>query len=443
MAMGYEEWKKKPADSDVDGKGGYTQDFTDSYLRIDTEKKMRQCVDDLNTVEEKVTASNKDKNSLKELQQRLIYWLKEFQGNRLVDIKFLQDKYKRICGLLGEKVELKTEVKPEVIAPKGKKSSKPKEEKPVPEAELFKEVESEVKQKNVVEREFNRMILCLEPNQTGQPIKWTDTRTGLTCQMTATWEWTNFMVIDVMTTKLQKKFEENKTTEDTLDDLEELNVETSDPDFNFAAKGWHLWIKMTDEEFRKMTGKDYSSGQIHELLKQTFSVKFSIPYRSYVLTPKRGYVFTDQDKQDFVNHRSKQFYSLGQYGCVEELFQTKKGKRVLRRDHYILFNTPLSLRIIKNILNRNINWVPIELYNENPSAQLFYRHYLIDNNFSNIDLLVSTIIKDLGIKTKIKSAVIARLKKNTLTPLHKLGLIKNVLSVKDSFGEVYKFTLRR
>jgi hypothetical protein len=443
MAMDYEEWKKSTANIDVDGKGGYTQDFTDAYIRIDTEKKMRQCVDDLNVIQEKVRASNMDKNSLKELQERVLYWLKEFEDNRLVDIKFLQDKYKRVCELLGEKVELKVEVKAEVAGPKGKRSHRSKEEKPVPEAELFKEVEFQVKQKNVVEREFNRIILCLEPNQTGQPIKWTDSRTGLTCQMTERWEWINFMATDVMTTKLQKRFEENKTTEDTLDDLEELNVETSDPSFNFAAKGWPLWIKITDEDFRIMTGKNYSSGQIHELLKRTFSVKFSIPYRSYVLTPKRGYVFTDQDRQDFVNNGSNRFYSLGQYGCIEEKFETKKGKVVKRRDHYILFNTRLSLRITKNILNKNINWLPIELYNENPSAQLFHRHYLIDNNFPNIDLLVSTIIKDLGIKTKIKSAVIARLKKNTLTPLHKLGLIKNVSSVKDSFGEVYKFGLRR
>lgn len=441
--MDYEEWKKSTANIDVDGKGGYTQDFTDSYIKIDTEKKVRQCVDDLNVIQEKVRASNMDKNSLKEMQDRVLYWLKEFEDNRWVSIKELQDRYKRVCELLGENVEPKMEVKTEVATPKGKRSHKSKEEKPVPEADLFKEVESKVKQKNVVEREFNRIILCLEPNQTGQPIKWTDTRTGLTCQMTERWEWNNFMATDVMTTKLQKKFEENKTTQDTLDDLEELDVETSDPSFNAAAKGCPWWVKITDEEFRRMTGKDYSSGKIHELLKQTFSVKFSIPYRPYVLEPKRGYVFTDQDKQDFVNSRSKHFWSIGRYGCIGEEFDTKKGKVVKRRDHYILFNTPLSLRIIKNILNKNINWLPIELYNENPSSQLFYRHYLIDNNFPNIDLLVSTIIKDLGIRTKIKSAVIARLKKNTLTPLHKLGLIKNVSSVKDSFGEVYKFALHR
>jgi len=442
--MDYEEWKKSTANIDVDGKGGYVQDFTDAYIKIETEKKVKQCVDDLNVIEEKVQASNKDKNSLKELRDRVLYWLKEFEGNRWVSIKELQDKYKRICELLGEKVEPKMDYKAEAAAPKGKKPRRPKEETlAVPEAELFKQIESEVKHKNVVEREFNRIILCLDPNQTGQPIMWTDTRTGLTCQTTERWDWANFMATDVITTTLQKKFEENKTTEDTLDDLEELNVETSDSSFNAAAKGLPLWVKITDEEFRRMTGKDYSSGQIYELLKRTFSVKFSIPYRPYVLEPKRGYVFTGQDMQDFLNHRSKQFWSIGQYGCIEEKFDTKKGKVVKRRDHYILFNTPLSLRIITNILNKNINWPPRELYNENPSAQSFYRHYLIDNNFSEIDLLVSTIIKDLGIRTKIKSAVIARLKKNTLTPLHKLGLIKNVLLVKDSFGEVYKFVLHR
>ena len=449
--MDYEEWKKSTANMDVDGKG-YCQDFTLAYDIQDAQNFLKPYIDCWNT--------RQDSESLKELLPPIKFYINCFENYKFSispppakQVKMrndylqeLREMFKDGCRTMKEKfnvnvVETKPGTKTEVAAPKGKKSRKSKKETPaVLEEELFKEVESKVKQKNVVERELNRIILCLEPNQPGQPIKWTDTRTGLTCQMTERWDWANFMATDVITTKLQRKFEENRTTEDNLDDFKELNIETNDPSFNAAAKGCPWWVKITDEEFRKMTCKDYSSGQIHELLKRTFSVKFSIPYRPYVLEPKRGYVFTDQDMQDFVNHRSKHFWSLGQYAPVEEFFNNKKVKR---RDHYILFNTPLSLRIITNILNKNINWVPMELYNENPSAQLFSRHYLIDNNFSNIDLLVSTIIKDLGIRTRIKSAVIARLKKNTLTPLHKLGLIKNVLAVKDNFGEVYKFALHR
>jgi hypothetical protein len=191
---------------------------------------------------------------------------------------------------------------------------------------------------------------------------------------------------------------------------------------------------VTDEEFREMSGKNYSSEEIYNLFKSTFSVIFSIPYKVKKLVMGQ-YV---EEKNAFYVHNS----AIGEYGVVRhEGVNGKTGVVVRRREHYVLLNTTLGKLHVDSLLNKNFMGIDKTLYDLPASSQYFYRHFLHNNNYSVMEIGLKKIIYALNIEyTSNRTAMIRYLEDQTLQPLVKHGFIDSFkMKREESQDRIYEF----
>jgi hypothetical protein len=312
------------------------------------------------------------------------------------------------------KDESKVEVKPEVKA----------------------EEEASGELKNLADRELSSRLIPIakKRKEKGFPFEWRDNKANSICTSSGYWDWKNFMVTDVVDTKFVRKLQTMGVTEENINNLESLDVKTDDEKFNNIAKTVKLWVKVTDDEFREMTGKHYSSEEIHNLFKSTFSVIFSIPYKVKKLVMGQ-YV---EEKNAFYVHNS----AIGEYGVVRhEEVNARTGVVVRRRDHYVLLNTTLGKLHVDSLLNKNFMGIDKALYDLPASSQYFYRHFLHNNNYPVMEIGLKKIIYALNIEyTSNKTAMIRYLEDQTLQPLVKHGFIDSFkMKREDSQDRIYEF----
>jgi hypothetical protein len=112
---------------------------------------------------------------------------------------------------------------------------------------------------------------------------------------------------------------------------------------------------------------------------------------------------------------------LFEVACINT--DIRKDGIVQKRQYRLYFNTILGELFVHNLLTRNYDWVNSDLYNLPPSAQVFYRHFLLHHNYTRLQLNMSKIMEEMNFRDKNITNRVRNLEVNTLDPLVGKGLI--------------------
>jgi hypothetical protein len=282
------------------------------------------------------------------------------------------------------------------------------------------------------------------------PFEWEDKHSKKLCSITGYWNARHLMAMDVISYCFLLKTGGNslpKEVSPIFEDIESIKLremelkpfldkspipsEVTEEDIPII-KNQKYWVKLSDKDFRRFTGKEMSSNEIMNLLRETSSVEFclSFPVRLF-----RG------DRKD----AKERWYDMTIFSRLFELasinIDVRKDGVVQGREYYIVFSTILGELFVHNLLTFNFDWVDKKLYNLPRSAQIFYRHFLLHNNFSSIQLNLDTIVSEMNFLDKNITNLIKNLELNTLEPLKRNGLI---LSYKETEGlQGIKYEIKR
>jgi hypothetical protein len=114
---------------------------------------------------------------------------------------------------------------------------------------------------------------------------------------------------------------------------------------------------------------------------------------------------------------------------------------VQSRTYFIFFNTILEELFIHNLLTKGYDWVNSNLYNLPPSAQIFYRRFILHHNYHRIELTLDTILKKMNFTDKNHTNLLCRIEGNTLEHLKMNGLILSYEKKEALEGLKYVITL--
>lgn len=282
------------------------------------------------------------------------------------------------------------------------------------------------------------------------PFEWEDKHSKKLCSITGYWNVRHFMTMDVISYCFLLKTGGNSLPREVtplFESLDSIKLREREMQQCFdrspipsvvteedvpIIKNQKYYVKLGDKDFRRFTGKEMSSNEIMNLLRDTSSVEFclSFPVRLF-----RG------DRKD----AKERWYDMTIFSRLFELasinIDVHKDGIVQSREYYIVFSTILGELFVHNLLTFNFDWVDKKLYNLPQSAQIFYRHFLLHNNFSLIQLNLDTIVEEMKFLDKNITNLIKNLELNTLEPLKRNGLI---LSYKQTEGlQGFKYEIKR
>lgn len=176
--------------------------------------------------------------------------------------------------------------------------------------------------------------------------------------------------------------------------------------------GMKYYVHFTDDDFRKFTSSKLSPSDILNLLLGTSRVEFKLVY-PVRLQDENG----PKDKHYYMNIFSRYF----ELGYIDKKVRT--DGIVQSREYYIGFNTILGELFAHNLLSKNYDWVEPSFYTLPYSAQIFYRRFLIHNNYLRTYLNLETIADKLNLKDKNTSNLIKTIEESAIKPLIEQGLI--------------------
>jgi len=130
---------------------------------------------------------------------------------------------------------------------------------------------------------------------------------------------------------------------------------------------------------------------------------------------------------------------LFEIACINT--DVRKDGIVQKRQYRLYFNTILAELFVHNLLTRNYDWVNSDLYNLPPSAQVFYRRFLLHHNYPKEQLSMSLIIREMNFTDKNMTNLVRNLEMNTLNPLVRRGLILSYEKLEGLNEEKYVFVL--
>lgn len=176
------------------------------------------------------------------------------------------------------------------------------------------------------------------------------------------------------------------------------------------------WIRFDDNIFRKFTKLNLSSGEILNLLTLTSRVEFKLAF------PVR--LQEDKKKLKEKPYMMNMFSRLFEFGYIDK--QSRKTDGVVRsRDYFVIFNTMLGELFVHNLKMGNFDWVREDLYSLPASAQIFFRKFILNNNFPSIPLNLQKIVQRLNLKDRTQANLVKTVVRNVLEPLKRQGFIEN------------------
>ena len=292
---------------------------------------------------------------------------------------------------------------------------------------------------NTSERGMNKAIppVIKKSNQDFfplDPFEWESEKSGQICSITnGYWDAKNYMVMDVVGYFYLLKEGGDCLPEiiaPIFNDVEsirkrELELDVSnenksnspmmirEEDLSTIRKQKY-YVKFDDHQFRKFTGLDLSSNDILNLLLRTSLTEFKITYPVRMVREKGKKM---EEKWYSMNIFSRPF----EMGYINQ--DIRKDGIVQSRSYYIVFNTILGEMFVHNLMTKNYDWISNNLYHLPPSAQIFYRHFLLHHDYPQTQLNLSTIKEKMKFQDSNITNLIANLEINTLNPLERNGLI--------------------
>jgi hypothetical protein len=281
------------------------------------------------------------------------------------------------------------------------------------------------------ERGINRAILPVI-NKPGHPIEypfeWNYLNTNQTCIINkGCWDANNSMVMDAIGDMFLIKEGGDVFPKDACLLFEDVNSiwkresaiarDACEPNTVFdieAVERQRYWIQFTDADFRKFTGKDFTSNHIKELLHETANVEFKLVFP---VRMKNGRKFKDKIYQ--MNYFSR-FY---EFSYIDE--DIRNDGIVKSRRYYIVFNTMLGELYIHNLLARNYDLIDKRLYMLPQNAQMLYKHFILNNNLDTISINLFTIKERLHLYDDNITNLTRTVESNILDPLKQYGYISS------------------
>jgi hypothetical protein len=236
------------------------------------------------------------------------------------------------------------------------------------------------------------------------------------------WGATNYMVMDVLAYFFLLKEGGDQLPKDPTPifvDLEsitqrEAQLNPSIP-INCApgpASKAPYYIRFTDKDFRKFTGVSWSSRRILSVLRQTSQVEFKLTY------PVRLRESGQPMEKEYKMTLFSRFY---EFGFIDK--KLRNDNVVQEREYKVHFNTILGELFIHNLMSTNYDWVEIRFYKLPSLAQLFYRKFLLHNNFPMQQINLFTIAERLNLSDRNVTNLAGTIEQNALSPLEQHGLI--------------------
>jgi len=307
--------------------------------------------------------------------------------------------------------------------------------------------------RSVSERGINKAIppVVRKKNQVAQTsFEWIDKKSRESCFINnGYWGAKNYMVMDIIGYYLLLKEGKNllpKEPAPIFNDMNSIAIRESSVSGNNIPlsnqstmndqdikriENTRYWILFDDMEFRKSTSLNMSSNEIRDLLLETSRVEFKLVF------PVRMW---DGKKAKEQTYNMNLFSRLFEFGYVDK--DTRSDGVVQNREYRISFNTTLGELFAHNLLSKSYDWLDNRFYSLPYNAQIFYRRFLIHNDYASIPLKIETIAEALSLQDKNITNLVGTIETNILKPLIEYGLIDSYEKNEEGlFG--LKFTIKR
>ena len=286
------------------------------------------------------------------------------------------------------------------------------------------------------------------------PYEWVDEKSGHRCSVNnGYWGARNYMVMDalgyfyllkeggdslpVKRSELFQDLESIRRREVELDNHKGTLVANAgqsmltDTDIDSIMSARH-WIRFDDNIFRKFTKLNLSSGEILNLLTSTSGVEFKLVFPVRLQESRKKL----KEKAYLMN----MFSSLFEFGYIDK--QVRQSDGVVRaREYFVIFNTILGELFVHNLKMGNFDWVRVDLYSLPTSAQIFFRKFILNNDFPKIEINLQKIAQKINLNDKIQANLERTIVKNVLEPLKRQGFIETYDRKPGLHGD--KFIIKR
>ena len=269
------------------------------------------------------------------------------------------------------------------------------------------------------------------------PYEWVDEKSGHQCSVNnGYWGARNYMVMDALgyfyllkeggdclpekRTELFQDLESIRRREAELNNHKGTLVANTgqsmltDTDIDTIMSARH-WIRFDDDIFRKFTKLNLSSGEILNLLTSTSRVEFKLAFPVRLQENKKKL----KEKAYMMNMFSRLF----EFGYIDKQIRQSDGV-VRAREYFVIFNPILGELFAHNLKMGNFDWVRVDLYSLPTSAQIFFRKFILNNNFPSIPLNLQKIAQKLNLNDKIQANLERTVITNVLEPLKRQGFIE-------------------
>jgi hypothetical protein len=322
-------------------------------------------------------------------------------------------------------------------------------------AQTLYRIATKTKWMNTSERSINKAIPPLVRRKNREiefPFRWVEEKHGQECFINnGYWSAKNYMVMDVvgyffllsvggdiLPTKAdpifkdlasikKREMELNSTALSLPPSTQPGEVDKA----NILNAPGKLSVSFTDKEFRKFVGQDLSSNEILQLLLDTSRVEFKLVFPVRLCLDKKG------TKEDFyIMHFFSHPFEVG-YANID----VREDGVVRQRRYTVVFNTILGELFVHNLLAKNYDWVDSGFYKLPQSAQVFYRRFLLHNNYALVPINLETIAQKLNYSDRNITNLPRTVEENVLKPLIDFGLLSSY--EKESGLGGIKFIIKR
>jgi hypothetical protein len=174
-----------------------------------------------------------------------------------------------------------------------------------------------------------------------------------------------------------------------------------------------------------------SSNDILNLLLETSRVEFKLVFPVRLREGKK-----DQEHTYNMNFFSRLF----EFGYVDRA--TRSDGIVTLREYYVSFNTVLGELFAHNLLSQSYDWLDNRFYNLPYNAQVFYRRFLLNNNYKSIPIKIETVKERLNLDDQNITNLKNTIERNILLPLVNQGLIDSYQKEKEGLYGL-KYIIKR
>ena len=129
------------------------------------------------------------------------------------------------------------------------------------------------------------------------------------------------------------------------------------------------------------------------------------------------------------------FSRLFEFGYIDK--DVRSDGIVRSREYFVGFNTILGELFAHNLKTVNYDWVENSFYSLPNSAQIFYRKFLIHNDFLQINFNLVNIAGKLDLRDRNITNLIRTVETSALEPLKEFGLILSYKKEEGLHGPKY------